>query len=138
MLFRSWFWANPALWRPMSATAWIPIPDGVLSATVTAEPKDLVFATEDSVANTGITESTTCAGPGQDWNFGWGDLASSPCSYAYRHASSTQFGKVFEARMSIVWEMSWTSSLGIGGSLGRITTGVPASIRVQELQALIR
>ena len=138
VLVSTWFWADSTWWRPVSATAWIPTPTGVISATVTATPETITFATEDAVANTGITESVSCDGPGPDWNLGWGDDLESPCSYRYRHASTTQPSGWFEARVSVTWSISWTSNVGLGGQLPDVTLSLPISVRVQELHALVR
>lgn len=134
----TWFWVDSSWWHPISATAWIPTPDGVLWSTATAVPTTITFATEDSTANTGITEEASCVGPGLDWNVGWGDQLHSSCSYTYRHASTTQAGGVFSARASVDWSISWTASTGEGGDLPDWRSTAPLSIRVQELHALVR
>ena len=138
VLVSTWFWADSTWWRPVSATAWIPTPDGVIWATATATPSTLTFATEDSVVNSVITESVTCAGPGPDWNLGWGDDLDSPCSYEYRHASTAHPSGRFDARVSVAWSIEWTSSSGAGGSLPSWTSTTSMSVRVQELHALVR
>ncbi|MBU3689600.1 MAG: hypothetical protein B7C54_00555 [Acidimicrobiales bacterium mtb01] len=138
VLVSTWFWADSTWWRPVSATAWIPTPDGVIWATAVATPSTITFATEDSVVDSAITESVTCIGPGPDWNLGWGDDLDSPCSYEYEHASTAHPSGRFDARVSVAWTIEWTSSSGAGGSLPGWTSSSSLLVRVQELHALVR
>ncbi|MEI8286987.1 MAG: hypothetical protein WCG15_06790, partial [Actinomycetes bacterium] len=78
----------------------------------------------------------TCRGPGEPWSTSLGDTARSSCMYTYRSASHTQPSRVYDNRMSVTWKVSWSSNLGIGGSLPNITVGLNSTARVFELQAL--
>lgn len=134
----TWIWADPSWWQPVSATAWLPTPGGVMWARTTAVPVDLTFRTEDSPREGGPLRSVTCLGPGEEWTWGIGDDASSSCSYTYRHASSAHVGGRFDADVSVGWSISWESNAGSGGGLPPHTTTTALRVTVHELHALIR
>lgn len=126
-----WFWAEPSSWLPVSITAWVMTPTGVLSATTTATPVRLVYLPGDG------SPVATCAGPGQAWSANIGDEAISPCMHTYEHASATAGGGTFDAELGIDWNISWTSSAGQGGQLPGWRTVSQYPVRVDEIQALV-
>lgn len=134
----TWMWASRSMWKPISATAWIPTPAGVIWARTTATPIFMGFATPDDVRPSSRRRSITCLGPGLPWTTIVGDGLDSPCTFTYEHASSTHAGEVYRAETSITWAITWTSNVGVGGVLPPYTTRQPLTVRVQELQALVR
>lgn len=126
----TWFWVPKSIWKPFEVTAYIPFEFGVISVTTTATPRVLTYSPGDGHA------PVSCLGPGLAWNTRIGDEAVSPCMYTYRSASHTTASRTFKSRMSLTWNISWRSNLGIGGNLTSITTGLNSTSRVFELQAL--
>lgn len=133
----TWIWTNPSAWKPVTATAWIPTPNGIIWTKTTATPVLMRFDTDDSVHLGGGRGSMSCVGPGVQWSPLLGDIPTSPCNYTYRHASVARPGGRFAATMSITWAISWTSNVGAGGLLPPYTNSSATSVRVRELQALV-
>lgn len=133
----TWIWADRSWWRPVSATAWLPTPDGIAWARTTATPVRMTFRTEDSLLDDGSTRSVVCDGPGEEWSWASGDEVMSSCSYTYRHASSSRAGGRFDASVAVDWSISWESNVGSGGELPPHTTTARLRITVRELHALV-
>lgn len=134
----TWIWADRSSWKPISATAWIPTPSGLIWARTTATPVLMGFTTPDDPRSTARRRSMSCLGPGAPWSTVVGDGFASPCTFTYEHASSAQSGGVYRAETSITWAIRWTSNVGVGGVLPPFTTRRSVTVRVQELQALVR
>ena len=134
----TWIWADRSWWRAVSATAWLPTPDGVVWARTTAVPATMTFRTEDSLVDGGPVRSVVCNGPGEEWSWGSGDEMASSCSYTYRHASNSQPGGRFDATVGVEWSISWESNVAAGGGLPSHTTTTSLRITVHELHALVR
>lgn len=132
----TWIWTDPSAWKPVTATAWIPTPTGIIWTRTTATPITMRFDTDDSVYAGGGRGNTTCLGPGVPWTPLAGDTTTSPCSYSYRHASSSRPSGRFPATMSVTWAITWTSNVGAGGVLPPYTNSANLTVRVRELQAL--
>jgi hypothetical protein len=126
----TWFWTDPATWRPVTATASIP----GLSATVTATPTTLAFDLGDGKYGTG---KVTCTGPGQAWTPADGDEAVSPCQYTYRHSSSMSRTGAWKATVSIGWTVAFRASNGASRALDALTTSRSYNLQVGEIQALV-
>lgn len=131
----TWFWVNPALWRPVSVTARIPTPRGVISATATATPTRLTFDPGDGSLGTG---ATSCTGPGLPWVPAFGDRLPSPCMYTYRHSSVRHPRRSFPASLAITWRVTYSTNVGASGSLGDVRTSVTHQMTVREIQALVQ
>ena len=129
-----WFWTGTPF-EPMSVTAWVPGPNGVVWATTTATPVRLVVDPGDAELGTG---PLVCDGPGHMWRPEYGDDLVSQCMYTYRHSSVlADDGQAFRASMSIEWDVSWTSSTGASGALAPMSTTTAAPIVVREIQAIV-
>ncbi|MFV0527090.1 MAG: hypothetical protein ACK5RL_21605 [Acidimicrobiales bacterium] len=119
-------------WEPIVATASVDGPPGMSAwVTITAEPKELIFASGDP-ADPGAVAGCT------------GEAATAPyvaeapgaCSYTYRNASTIVASDIFTVEMGITWDVTYTSSSGSGRlEMGPTITQVP--LRVTELKALI-
>lgn len=132
----TWFWTDPAVWRPVSVTASIPTTTGVMWVTTTATPSVLRLDPGDGRWGSGAQR---CVGPGVPWLSVFGDEMASPmgCTYTYRHASVRAVGRrAFPARMAIEWEVTWRASTGAMGRGGRIESATAVPITVREVQAL--
>ena len=66
----------------------------------------------------------------------FGDDAVSSCMYTYSHSSEI-VGGLFGASWSMVWEISWWSSVGVGEDLGEYLTTTDVDVLVSEIQAVI-
>jgi hypothetical protein len=131
----TWFWVSPAVWRPVTVTARIPTPRGVISATATATPTRLTFDPGDGSLGTG---ATSCGGPGLPWLAAFGDRLPSPCMYTYRHSSVRHPRGSFPASLAITWRVSYSTNVGASGSLGDVQTSVTHHMTVREIQALVQ
>ena len=129
-----WFWTGTPF-EPMSVTAWVPGPTGVVWATTTATPVRLVIDPGDGDLGTG---PLVCDGPGEIWLPEYGDELVSQCMYTYRHSSVLAVdGEAFRASVSIEWDVAWTSSTGASGALAPMSTTTIAPIVVREIQAIV-
>jgi hypothetical protein len=120
----TWLWVDPSWWRGYSATA----NAGGVSSTVVARPVRAVWTMGDG-------GQTICKGPGTEWRPGMAD-AQSTCSYTYKNASAGQRAGTFTMSVDVEFEVSWTSSVGPGGSLARITRSASRTVQVGEIQAV--
>lgn len=128
----TWFWVNPVLWRPVSVTASVPTPRGMLSVTTTATPSTLRFQPGDRPNN--IVE---CDGPGWAWVPLAASMAASDCNYEYLDPSFDRPNGVYRARLDVVWEITWRTNTGASGQLPNLRTGSGQPIRVREMHALM-
>jgi hypothetical protein len=120
----TWLWVDPSWWRGYSATA----SAGGVSSTVVARPVRAVWTMGDG-------GQTVCSGPGTEWHLGMAD-AQSTCSYVYANSSAGQSGKTFTISVAVEFQVSWTSSIGSGGSLAGITRSATRAVEVGEIQAV--
>lgn len=120
----TWLWVDPGWWRGYSATA----NAGAVSSTVVARPVRAVWTMGDG-------GQTVCSGPGTEWRPGMAD-AQSTCSYIYKNASAGQRAGTFTMSVEVEFEVSWTSNIGPGGSLARITRSASRPVQVGEIQAV--
>ena len=127
-----WFWVDPALYRTVTAPAWIATPNGIVAATATAVPVRLEF---DGGEPDG--EVVACTGPGRVWLPEFGDEEPSDCMYTYRHSSAVDRSGLFTSKLMIVWRVSWNSNVGVGGDLGEVVTTSTQQMNIREIQALI-
>ena len=130
----TWFWVNPLMWVPVSATAGVPTPAGYISVTTTATPKKLIFDPGDGALGSG---PVTCDGPGLPWLEMFGDRMNSKCMYTYSHSSSMHPTGAFPAKLSVQWHFTYTTSLGTRGTVGDFTFAASHQIAVREVQALV-
>lgn len=136
----SWFWLDKSAWKTISVTAYVPTKVGAISATTSATPKKVIFSPGDGRRGTG---DVMCDGPGRPWRRGLGDTIGTSCMYTYKHASHGQPRGVYNAKVSIEWDISVKMSLAKSPikfkrrvTSMRTSTNVP--IRVLEIQALTR
>jgi hypothetical protein len=123
-----WFAVPAAQWEPVSATASVP----GLAATVVARPTGLLFRPGDGLG------TVECMGPGTTFRPGMQEPAKPPaCSHTYSDASTVAPNRrTWPATLSIRWEVSWSASTGVGGSLGTLTTSTDYPVPASEIQAI--
>jgi hypothetical protein len=130
---RMWFWTDTPF-EPQSVTAWVPGPDGAVWATMTATPTRLVLDPGDRPFG---TDPVVCDGPGEPWLPEYSDGWVSECTYTYRHSSVlADDGEAFRARMTIEWDVTWTSSTGAGGALSPLSSTSVTPIDVRDTTVL--
>ncbi len=120
----TWLWVDPGWWRGYSATATA----GGVSSTVVARPVRAVWTMGDG-------GQTICTGPGTEWRPGMAE-GRSTCSYVYKNASAGQLGNTFTMTVDVEFAVSWTSSIGPGGTLASITRTTARPVQVGEIQAV--
>ena len=130
----TWIWVNPLLWIPISVTASIITPAGVISVTTKATPKKLIFDPGDGNLGTG---PLTCKNPGLIWIPQFGDRLPSPCMYTYRHSSATQVSGLFESDVAVQWHFTWSTNLGASVTIGDLTLHTSHQMNIREVQALV-
>jgi hypothetical protein len=121
----TWFWTDRGMWRSRSATARA----GGLSATVTVQPRALIFDPGDGSA------AVICVGPGRPWRTRDGDSAPSRGGCGSRYRSATQTPLV--STQSIRWSVSWRASDGSSGSLPALTTSRSGRLMVLQIQSVV-
>ncbi len=119
----TWFWTDPVTYQPMTQT----VSAGAVSATVTATPVGLLFDPGDG------SPAVRCAGPGRAW-VERDDDAAPPGGCGYRYRSVTE-GTIIST-VSILWDVSWTGTGGLSGSLPQMRTQASAPLRVMQIQVV--
>ena len=132
VLLPVWFWIPAPLWVPVSVTAALPTPRGVVTVTTTATPSAVRYDPGDDIG-----EAVECDGPGLPWSRLLPSFVESDCTYEYTRPSSVRGDDRFRANLGVVWEVRWRSNMGVSGRLPDIRLGVPVSVRVRELHAVV-
>jgi len=127
-----WSWTSPAEFTRHSITAWVPTPTGIAWTTTTATPVSLVLKSGEPGS-----APMVCQGPGTPWNPAFGDEAVSECMYTYRHSSEISPSGMFDAQLSIVWKIAWTSNVGGGATLPDVVTTTHQAMIIGEIQAVV-
>ena len=129
----TWFWVNPLLWRPVSVTAYVPTPRGVLAVTTTATPESLEFSPGDGIGGT-----VECDGPGTPWTSLLPKFIHSECQYEYPVPSSVRNDGIYRARLDTVWKITWRTNVGVSGRLPDVRLGATHAMRIRELHAVVK
>jgi hypothetical protein len=125
----SWIWATN--WADVSRTA----EAGGVVATVTARPVRMTW--DFTPRRSDPTTEGGCAGPGTQYDASKRpEEQSTACSITFRHSSAGEPGAAYEGHITVIYEVSWTSNLGVGGSLGTVPRTTVMPVRVGEQQAL--
>jgi hypothetical protein len=115
----AWFWAES--WEPIrrSATA------GSVTVNVSAQPATLIVDPGDG------SEPFTCDGPQPVYNLNLPASAqSSDCTHTYTRAGN------YTATATLVYDISFTSNVGVNGGLGTIDPSSTTALAVAEAQAI--
>jgi hypothetical protein len=115
----AWFWAET--WEGMSA----PATAGSVTVTVSAEPATLIVDPGDGTA------PFPCPGPQPVYNPDLPSSAqSSNCTHVYTRAGS------YTATATLVYDVSFTSNVGVDSDLGTIEPTSTTVLDVSEAQAV--
>jgi hypothetical protein len=115
----AWFWAET--WEGISE----PATAGSVTVTVSAEPATLIVDPGDG------SGSFTCDGPQPAYNLNLPASAqSSNCTHTYMRAGN------YTATATLVYDVSFTSNVGVNGGLGTIEPSSTTALAVAEAQAI--
>lgn len=115
----AWFWVSSWDGISRSATA------GSVTVTVSAQPTSLVIDPGDG------SPTFTCPGPGVAFDPARPASAqSSDCTHTYVRAGN------YTATATVVYEVSFTSNVGVDGDLGTIEPSSTLDLAVAEAQAI--
>ena len=120
----TWLWLDPSWWQPYTATA----SAGRVSSTVTARPVRAVWSAGDG-------GGTTCNGPGVAWREGMREDATY-CSHTYYHSSAGEEGGTYTLSVTVEFEVTWTSNVGLSGGLAGVSRSASRPVEVGEIQAV--
>jgi hypothetical protein len=122
----TFFWTDPATWKPLSATATL---RGV-SATVSAEPVELDYEPGDG------GNPVACDGPGRAWTSADGNAPPSngACAYQYKAVTAAPI----TSTQTIVWKITWTGTGNSAGELPSLSTSTSGQMRVLQVQVVNR
>jgi hypothetical protein len=119
-----WFWMARRSWHARTVT----VSAGPVWASVTAAPVGLTFQ-----PGAGLSP-VSCTGPGTAYNAHTPAAAQhTDCSYTYLTPSTGQPGNVYQASVTVTWQVTWTGSGGAGGVLDAALS-VPAGLTVPVAQ----
>jgi hypothetical protein len=123
------FRVTPGSWAPVVARA----EDRGVWAEVTAKPRELSFESGDPK---GPIPGTICRGNSATEPYN--PDVPGDCAFTYRNASSTAPGDHYHfiTTFTIIWDVTWTSSTGAGGTLAPITKTMTEPLAVAEMKAL--
>jgi hypothetical protein len=126
----TFYWTDPATWRPLKATA----SAAGLTATVTATPTSLTFHPGDGSAN------QSCAGPGRAWVES--DASSPPtagaCGYQYSQVTGPGYGNPITSTQTIAWAITWTGTGDTGGQIPGLSTSTSGQLNVLQIRTVNR
>lgn len=120
----TWFWVDDTWWQPYTIT----VTAGRVSTTLTATPRRAVWTAGDG-------GSVPCEGPGVAWQPGMSDDATY-CKYTYRHSSAGRPSGVYPLTVTIEFDVSWDSNVGVAGGLAGVTRSATREVQVGEIQAV--
>jgi hypothetical protein len=105
---------------------------GTVWSEATATPVSVVLTTGSISRND--TATVTC----RPW--GSTKAAADGCTWSPKFPSVPKVTGTDDLRyhgsIAIVWDVTWTSSTGAGGSLGQLSTVTPINIGVMEIQII--
>lgn len=125
----TFFWTDPATWKPLTATAQV----GGVWATVTATPTALGFDPGDG------SDPVSCAGPGRPWLKADGNNAPNQgaCGFQYRKVSGPGMSNPYTSTQTITWQLTWTGSSNTSGTLTQRSTSVSGQLNVLQIQSVV-
>lgn len=116
----TWLWIDGSWWQTYEATATA----GRVTATVTATPLSAVWTTGDGAM-------LTC-GAGVPWQPG-AAVTAETCVHTYTVASPATG---YELTVAVDLALSWTSNVGVSGTLDPIPRSSTQTVTVGEIQAV--
>lgn len=106
------------------------------------------FIEADEISVPGFSVTTTAEVDSIGWTMGDGGEFTCPlttseanaeqaCSYEYTRSSASQPGNRYSGEASIVWQATWTSSLGTSGTIDA-PRSTDFNLQVAEIQTIVR
>lgn len=126
----TYYWTDPAIWRPLTASA----SAAGLTASVTATPSSLSF---DPGNGSG---GQSCSGPGRPWVESDGNDAPSDgaCGYRYSRVTGPGYGHPITSTQTIVWKITWTGTGNTGGEIPELSTSTSGQLNVLQIKTVNR
>lgn len=126
----TYYWTDPATWRPLTATA----SAAGLTATVIATPISLSFDPGDG------SGSQSCTGPGRPWAESDGNDAPSDgaCGYRYSRVTGPGYGHPITSTQTIHWNITWTGTGNSGGEIPGLSTSTSGQLNVLQIKTVNR
>jgi hypothetical protein len=131
----TWFWIDPAQWRPLTQRT----AAGPVFAVVTATPTTSVWDPGDGSA------ALSCTGPGTPYDTGMPESAqSTDCSYTYLRSSAGQpqtgpdvNDRAYTVTVTTTWQITWRGSGGTGGTLAPLTRQSTFTLPVAQRETVV-
>lgn len=128
----TFFWLPEEQWAPISVTASLEDVSATVSATVTATPTRLQIDPGD---HTALFE---CLGPIPAYAPGLPSENFPGCKHVYTHSSAlADTPGAWPVTITLVWDVAWSGSTGVGGTLAELTTTSTLDLPVAEIQAIV-
>jgi len=138
--FPEWLSINAAIWHPFTTSATACNAGGCTTAAATATPDYVTWNTGDSTA------ATVCYGPGTayDTSVAFADQ-STQCSHTYAISSigqSSPNGQAADAAFpitaAVTWSVTWAGPDGSTGQLAAIGTQGTSSLKVEQIESVLK
>jgi hypothetical protein len=126
----TYYWTDPATWKPLTATA----SAAGFTATVTAVPVSLFFDPGDG------SDSASCAGPGRPWTDADGNdaPADGACGYQYSKVTGPGYDDPITSTQTILWKITWTGTGNSAGQIPALSTSTSAQLNVLQIKTVNR
>jgi hypothetical protein len=138
--FPEWLSINAAIWHPFTTSATACNAGGCTTAAATATPDYVTWNTGDSTA------ATVCYGPGTtyDTSVAFSDQ-STQCSHIYAISSIGQpspnglsADAAFPITAAVTWSVTWAGPDGSTGQLATIGTQGTSSLKVEQIESVLK
>jgi hypothetical protein len=120
----TWWWVADWSTRRQRTAA------GAVWAVVTAHPVSSTWEPGDG------GPVVTCSGRPQPWSPA-ADRSGSACSSTYPSSSAAQPGRVFQASVTVTWQVDWVGAGGAAGSLPALTMTRVFPVAVMERESVV-
>jgi hypothetical protein len=133
-------WINPAIWHPFTTSATACNGGGCTTVSATATPMSVTWNTGDA------TTATVCNGPGTayDSSVSYSEQSTN-CSHTYTVSSYGQPSPTgnpndaaFPITATIVWVVTWAGPDGSTGQLAPIETQGTSTLKVEQIESVIK
>ncbi|HEX3980586.1 MAG TPA: hypothetical protein VHW93_05160, partial [Acidimicrobiales bacterium] len=132
-----WLWIDSTAWHSLSTTAQACNAGGCVTATATATPSFVTWATGDG-------SNVTCNGPGTPYDPVLPATAqSTACSHTYATISAGQPSPdgnsndaAFPVTATITWTVTWAGPNGSAGALPSLTPRGATSLEVAQIESV--
>jgi hypothetical protein len=138
--FPEWLSINAAIWHPFTTSATACNAGGCTTVAATATPDYVTWDTGDTAA------TTICYGPGAtyDTSVAYSDQ-STQCSHTYAISSNGQpspnglsADAAFPITAAVTWSVTWAGPDGSTGQLAAIGTQGTSSLKVEQIESVLK